>query len=360
MKKSILILAVIIAILSLASCGTDSKKNKTINDGDQLTDSDISGDENTPDSDEITETDEDKDSVEPDENKDADAVEDTDPIVDKDSIIEDADPIADKDTVIEDTDIIIDQDNVSDQDIELADDDSVTPADQDIAVETSVISSIQKGEVAANTELTLTKIVVISPFKDEGVYNEKQQWTFYAADVAGGDFSGLMMFKVAAEAALNIGDEVTVTGKVGAYQGANELMYGTVTKTGTATPPAAVNVTIADIADKHRGSLVKVTGAGLKVTEKPSAENFYVMKLEGGINIVGTFLAKDALNVFEVGDTFTSLSGIYEYQYAAKRILPISINDLAKATKKKNETTATKALSFAENLWLRIAAFFNI
>jgi len=145
-----------------------------------------------------------------------------------------------------------------------------------------------------------------------------------------------LIFQIGSSAAVATGDVVTVEGPVKKFNDLYEIYRGTATKTGTGTAPAATDVDAASLADKYRGSLVKVTGTGLKVTEAPTADNKYNMKLENGILIYGQFLAKDALNAFPVGTEFSSITAIYDYQYAAKKLFPLDINGLVKKPAKKN------------------------
>ncbi len=205
---------------------------------------------------------------------------------------------------------------------------------------TYTISDVQKGDVAVGTEVSLSGLVVISPVY-EGAYQGTANYSFYAADPAGGDYSGLYIYNIVlatGSAAPKYGDKIDVVGAVGEKDGLNELMFGdndAITVTGTATPPEAVAVAVtatASVDAKYKGSLVTVTGEGLTVTAVPSSANYYVYELSNGLVIYGKFIDNDTFNNFAtVGTTFSSITAIYDYQFNLMRLLPLSTDGMVKA-----------------------------
>jgi len=175
----------------------------------------------------------------------------------------------------------------------------------------------------ANQEITTTGIVTAVGF---GGFDDN----FFISMPEGGEWNGVYIYMT--EATVQLGDEVEVTGTVEEYYGFTEISGYTyditvnVLSSGNSIPSAAV-ITTAEAAsqEKYEGVLVQIED----VTVTTAPDNFgqwYVTDGSGDCQIDdGIFTYSDV----QVGNSFTSITGVVDDSFEEYGINPRDINDFS-------------------------------
>lgn len=155
-------------------------------------------------------------------------------------------------------------------------------------------------------------------------------------------WAGLYVFVGSTAPTVAVGDQVTVKGSFDVFHALEQVNVsgGSVTKTGTATVPAAIVVLPADIttggskAKLLQSMLVTVTGVTAKTaTTTVSGSNVFTLDPSG--LAVTDYILGPATMTAAAGDTFTSITGVV-YAFAAtttgddSRLAPRISTDIAK------------------------------
>ena len=206
----------------------------------------------------------------------------------------------------------------------------------EIEFETTTIKAVQKGEVAAKTFVKIENAIVISPVFEE-TKGGNTMYSFFVSDGTTGDYSGLYIYKLSAEAAPAKGDKVNVEGQVTSFkpQDTQDQTYeyfqwqiktrqktGSVAKTGTEAAPTVVEKTVAELKDDDKGTYVKITDeltvASVDDKGKVTFTNGFVAEGFGDVKL--SFAENDKVK----------LNGIYDVVYGELGIFVIDADDIVK------------------------------
>ncbi len=214
--------------------------------------------------------------------------------------------------------------------------DTVTPGP------VGTIPEIYEDKFADKAPITLEKVMVLSPaHKHSG---SPTTWSFFVGTGQQEDHSGILIYKVVEGNSFpyETGDWLSFKGAVGKYDNSGLVHYqlqnagkdagpNEMTKLSdpAGTPPAAIQVSDADLmdfntAEKYRGSLVTVGS----VTVKTASDKYGTFVLNSGLQVSAYFLPKDANSGVKAGDTFGSITGIFDIHYGKATIHPLSTDDL--------------------------------
>ena len=181
----------------------------------------------------------------------------------------------------------------------------------------SSCADLQQGNVAAETLVTLTEVVVTSPLTQEGD-------GFFVQDKGGGAWSGMYVFLQGSFEGLylNVGDVLTVTGTYTEYYDFSEL---TVTGLDDITVTGESDVTVTpyvDGGDMEQWESVLVSVADQTFTACPNS--YGETALSGGL------VVNDLLYPYEAdrNATVDELVGLVEYSFEEWKLNPRSQDDL--------------------------------
>lgn len=202
-------------------------------------------------------------------------------------------------------------------------DDSDTGASVDEPGDVGEVSiyDVQTGEVATDSTVTLTNVVVTSGLTAEGN-------GFFVQDEGGGEYSGLYVYMYdEVELTPAIGDTVTLTGQVSEFYDATQI---TVTGaadayvTGSSTPVATLIETEPTNWEVWESCLVTLQDQ----TVTSNVNTYGEVDLSIGIPMDNTFVNFTASE----GDVIESVTGPIAYSFEKYKINPRSQDDLVGAT----------------------------
>jgi hypothetical protein len=151
---------------------------------------------------------------------------------------------------------------------------------------------------------------------------------FYAADVGGGEYSGVKIVMAKGTAPeVAIGDVVSMVGDLKEYYCLTEFEPMDVQVFANNGAPFATPVTAVDLnadPEKWEGVLVKFEGVKIE-----SIDTYGGFTIEGGV-IVADMIFED-MAPLEEGCEYTSLTGVIEFGYGKYKLLPRNAGDLVAA-----------------------------
>ena len=203
-------------------------------------------------------------------------------------------------------------------------DDVVTP---EVVVTSSGIKDIQSDSGDEKTVVEIKDAVVISPvFKDE--YNDATKYTFYVSDGTTGDYSGLYIYKVSSDTAIEKGDTVTIKGLAQKFSGQWEVSgvdnADSIIKGEKGTVPGLVKKAYKDLTDADKGTYFEITD---ELTVESVDEEFNNVTFTNGMLIM-PFINKDKVKIsLKAGDT-CKVRGIYDVSHNKKAIIIVDENDI--------------------------------
>ncbi len=152
--------------------------------------------------------------------------------------------------------------------------------------------------------------------------------SFYAADVGGGEYSGVKIVMAKGTAPdVAIGDVVSMVGDLKEYYCLTEFEPMDVQVFDNNGVPFATPITAADLnADPEKWEGVLVKFEGVKVE---SLDTYGGFKIEGDV-IVDDMIFED-MAPLEEGCEYTSLTGVIEFGYGKYKLLPRNAGDLVAA-----------------------------
>ena len=209
-----------------------------------------------------------------------------------------------------------------------------TPAE----VETTTIKAVQSGTKAKKDLVKIENAVVISPVLSKNFDDGTTGYTFYVSDGNKGDYSGLYIYQVTAEAAPAKGDKVTIEGQVDFYGNQWEIKNakntGSITKTGTGTVPAALEkASYTALSDADKGSLIELTDElTVKSVEKPEGKNYTKITFEekvGDKELIAENFGDVTFQDFQAGDKL-HVKGIYDVIFGSNGFYILDAGDLDK------------------------------
>ncbi len=152
--------------------------------------------------------------------------------------------------------------------------------------------------------------------------------SFYAADVGGGEYSGIKIVLPKGTAPeIAIGDVLSMVGNLKEYYCLTEFEPVDVKVLGNNGPPVATPLTADTLnADPEKWEGVLVKFEGVKVA---SLDDYGGFKIDGGV-IVDDMIFED-MAPLEEGCEYTSLTGVIEFNYGFYKLLPRSAGDLIAA-----------------------------
>lgn len=206
----------------------------------------------------------------------------------------------------------------------------------EIEFETTTIKAVQKGEVAAKTLVKIENAIVISPVFEE-TKGSNTMYSFFVSDGTTGDYSGLYIYRLSAEAAPAKGDKVSVEGQVTSFKPTDtadqtyeysqwqikpQQKTGSVAKTGTEAVPEVAEKAVAELKESDKGTYVKITDeltvASVDDKGKVTFTNGFIAEGFGDVKL--SFAENDKVK----------LSGIYDVVYGELGIFVIDANDIVK------------------------------
>jgi hypothetical protein len=155
---------------------------------------------------------------------------------------------------------------------------------------------------------------------------------FYAQD---GDaaFSGVFVYTGSDAPGVVVGDRVAVRGRIDEYYGSDELVLDTLLDR-TPGPPlepldadAALLGDGSSLAAGYELMLVRVAGAAVAVPNPDAPSDYDETLLDGELRL-DDLLYPELDNVYEVGDTFTSVTGIAGRSFDHRKLWPRSELDI--------------------------------
>ncbi|MCB9742918.1 MAG: hypothetical protein H6741_05405 [Alphaproteobacteria bacterium] len=173
----------------------------------------------------------------------------------------------------------------------------------------TTIYDIRQGLHAENTDVVIPGAVVTSEVNAYGN-------GFFAANVAGGEYSGIYVYLGSSYSGdlPEVGDEVTIEGEYVEYYDFSEISGATFTVTGSASVPAPVVLSSAP-SDWEPYEGVEVTVQGLSVTSDADQYGEHTTSW-GGLLISDIFGAAPVSN----GTTYSSITGFISYSYSAYKL----------------------------------------
>ena len=189
----------------------------------------------------------------------------------------------------------------------------------------ATIKEIQKGE-KENLTVEIKNVTVISPVIVNS-FDDATKYDFYVSDGTTGDYSGIYIYHVSSDTAIEKGDKVTIKGLVFKFKEKQWEIKGvdsadSITKEGKGTVPAAVEKKAADLKDSDKGTYVKITDE----LEVKSVDDKGKVTFTNDLTAEG--FGKVKLDLSE-GDK-VKLSGIYDGVYGTMGLFVIDANDVKK------------------------------
>lgn len=198
----------------------------------------------------------------------------------------------------------------------------------------ATIYEIQMGEVGEGADVTVDGVVVtaVAPAGN----------ALFVQEPDGGPYSGVYVYVDALDIGeLAIGDEVTIEASVAEYQDLTELdaSAGSVVETGSPGPLAPQDVALSDLATEATAEaweavlLTIEEGEPLEVSSVPGDDEFALF--DGTDEVIvddylySVFDNPGAFADFGVGASFTSVTGVLNYNDGAFKVAPRSETDLA-------------------------------
>jgi flagellar hook assembly protein FlgD len=162
-----------------------------------------------------------------------------------------------------------------------------------------------------------------------GIITALTSYSFYMQDGIV-DYSGIYVYVSGDVSALALGDNVTVNGTVGEYNGLTQVQSitnVTVNSSGNDLPAPIVLVTNT-LAEGHEGMLVNVSGNCTAVSTDAGGDR-WAFKVDDGSGdaLIDDQLFSDAENVATVGSPYDVL-GVVNYYYGAFTVNPRDIDDI--------------------------------
>lgn len=200
----------------------------------------------------------------------------------------------------------------------------------------TTIKAIQSGTKAKKDLVKIENAIVISPVLSKNFDDGTTGYTFYVSDGNTGDYSGLYIYQVTAEAAPAKGDKVTIEGQVDFYGGQwevkNAKTAGSITKTGTGTVPAVLEkASYTALSDKDKGSLIELTDE-LTVKSVETPGNYTKITFEekvGDKELIAENFGSVTFPTFQAGDKL-HVKGIYDVIFGSNGFYILNAGDLEK------------------------------
>ena len=207
-----------------------------------------------------------------------------------------------------------------------------TPAE----VETVTIKAIQSGTKAKKDLVKIENAIVISPVLSKNFNDGTTGYTFYVSDGNKGDYSGLYIYQVTAEAAPAKGDKVPIEGQVDFYGNQWEIKNaknaGSITKTGTGTVPAALEKAYTTLSDADKGSLIEINELTVKSVETPEGKDYTKITFEekvGDKELIAENFGNVTFQTYQAGDVLY-VKGIYDVIFGSNGFYILNANDIEK------------------------------
>ena len=181
----------------------------------------------------------------------------------------------------------------------------------------STVADIQGGNIAEGSSVLLEDVIVTSPMNEDGD-------GFWVQDAGGGEYSGIYVYLYSSvKADLNVGDVVTLTGSYTEYYDLSEI---TVSSTENLTVTGSAEATATEISstpsdwEPYEGVLVSL----LDVSATGDVDSYGEITLDMDIEMDNYFYDFSAEN----GDSWSSITGVINYNYKAWKVYPRSADDL--------------------------------
>ncbi len=160
----------------------------------------------------------------------------------------------------------------------------------------------------------------------------------WCQDALGGEFSGIYIFSGSAATypnatAVALGDEIRVDGDYEEYFGLSELTAPAFTLLGVGVVPAPELLDPADIAtggtlaEAYEGVLVRVESVTVTDSNPDAPNDYDETEVTGGLRIDDACWP-DLDNLFTVGQSFSSITGVLHYSFGNFKLLPRFAADL--------------------------------
>ena len=212
-------------------------------------------------------------------------------------------------------------------------------------IETTTIKAIQSGTKAKKDLVKIENAIVISPVLSKNFDDGTTGYTFYVSDGNKGDYSGLYIYQVTAEAAPAKGDKVTIEGQVDFYgnqwEVKNAKNAGSITKTGTGTVPAALEKAYTALSDADKGSLIEINELTVKSVEKPEGKDYTKITFEEKVKnknkngeeeekeLIAENFGNVTFQTYQAGDVLY-VKGIYDSIFGSNGFYILNANDIEK------------------------------
>lgn len=203
-------------------------------------------------------------------------------------------------------------------------------------VEVTTIKAIQSGTKAKKDLVKIENAIVISPVLSKNFNDGTTGYTFYVSDGNKGDYSGLYIYQVTAEAAPAKGDKVTIEGQVDFYGNQWEIKNaknaGSITKTGTGTVPAALEKAYTALSDADKGSLIEINELTVKSVETPEGKDYTKITFEekvGDKELIAENFGNVTFQTYQAGDVLY-VKGIYDVIFGSNGFYILNANDIEK------------------------------
>lgn len=186
-----------------------------------------------------------------------------------------------------------------------------------------------------NPSVTAPNLVVTSPrflaYRNE-TDETKNLHGYYVADQGEtfAPWSGILVtVSVGANTEFAIGDVVTAQGQLVDYFCNTQISADSLVKTGTATPPAPLNVSAADATSEALEGTV-VTIEGVEVVAKPNV--YQVQGADGTQFEVGFDLGGNGFFIsLDIGATY-NLTGVMTYKFGKRQLMPMNAAGIVKTS----------------------------
>lgn len=178
-------------------------------------------------------------------------------------------------------------------------------------------ADIRQGNVAPDTIVTLSDVVVTSPITQDG-------GGFFVQDEGGGPYSGMYIFLQGSFESLflEVGDKVSVTGTYVEYYDFSEITVtgvNDITVTGEGSPTVTP---VSEIGDPEQWESVLISMADQTFTTCPNS--YGETSLSGGLAVNDLFYAYDA----DRNATVDEIIGLVEYSFSEYKLNPRDASDL--------------------------------
>jgi len=180
---------------------------------------------------------------------------------------------------------------------------------------------------AEGSAVSLSGLVVTALRADYG---------YYAQDTTLSEYAGIWVFDHG-DAAVGLGDVVTVEGTYQEYYGLAEIYDTTTTVTGSAALPDPVEVadpcaiaTSGADAERYESMLVRVSGVAVTNENPDSPDDYNELEVGGCLRIDDLLWPTDTTWIDRtVGTSYASITGILNYNYDNFKIEPREADDVA-------------------------------